>query len=620
MPKLRLSPVLLVMNSALIIYALTALISLRAAYNPALSEGTVAAVIGSVIAYFVVLVLLRRSGRYYVFAALIAILGAAFSLFFISQFKYQEYIETPDLLNRIGTMTSLAPDLDVFIHPNSAATVFELLLPVVVALMFMTRDWKKRGIWIVAALFMLYAFALTYSRGAYLGVVVALIVALVAYGIRRFTGRQMLIMIGGIIGVVVLGMAALFVLGTRVQFVASLLGVTNSRLEIYRNSLALAGDYPFTGIGLGDTFALMYSRYSLLIFVPLFTYTHNLLLAVLLGQGVVGLVAFVLVIITFYLFVLRVLWIVRVAQPSVLFYGACIGVTATLVHGLTDARQYVESPFNLPLLFLMMALAVSTGIYALREEAFEERGTNFVSGKRLIPLATAAVVVLMVVGYLAFNKPILAAWHTNLGAVDEARADTTMRPLMRPDDRAAYLANARSEYGQALAIDPDYPNANRRLGMMEVDAGNYDVGIPMLEKAYAAEPNYQAAIKGLGLAYVWVGRTQDAACLLATLPDTGEMLEELYNWQNFRHEQQQDLLSAYALETAAIMEDYSQTNMDVWALIGDRYRNGGKPEQAQVWYSRALAQMASHAGSLAGLMTLGLERVDVPEAVDCGKD
>lgn len=617
MPKLRLSPALLVMNIALVIYALTALLSLRTAYNPALSEGTVAAVIGSVAAYFGVLVMLRRSQRYYVFAALIAILGAAFSVFFISQFKYQAYIETPDLINRIGTITSLAPDLDTFIHPNSAATVFELLLPIVVALMFMTRDWKKRGIWIGVALVMLYAFVLTYSRGAYLGVAVSLVVALVAFGIRRFTGRQLLVMLGGIVGVVVVIAVALLVLGTRVQFIASLLGVTNSRLEIYRNSLALAGDYPFTGIGLGDTFGLMYSRYSLLIFVPLFTYTHNLLLAILLGHGIIGLVAFVVAIITFYLFIIRVLWIVRVAQPSVLFYGAWIGVTATLVHGLTDARQYVESPFNLPLLFVMMALAVSTGIHALREEAFEEHATNFVSGKRIIPLAAAALVVVLVGGYLLFNKTLMAAWHTNLGAMDESRADTIMRPIMRPDERAAYLANARSEYGQALAIDPDFPSANRRLGNLEVNEGNFEAAIPLLEKAYAAESYYQASIKGLGLAYVWVGRTQDAACVLATLPDTGEMLEELYNWQNFRHDQKQDLLSAYALETAAIMEDYSQTNMDVWVLIGDRYRDAGQPEQAQVWYSRVLDKDANHAVALAGLSTLGLERVTVPDAVGC---
>ena len=165
--------------------------------------------------------------------------------------------------------------------------------------------------------------------------------------------------------------------GARVLLlVASLAGVTSSRFEIYRNSLMLAGDYLFTGIGVGDTFAMVYSRYSLMIFVPLFTYTHNLFLAILLGQGIFGLVAFIIVMLTFYLFVVRVLWVVRITEIEPLFYGALIGVTATFVHGLTDARQYVESPFNLPLLFAGMALTVACGINALRAEAFEDRTTN----------------------------------------------------------------------------------------------------------------------------------------------------------------------------------------------------------------------------------------------------
>lgn len=617
MPRLRLSPVLLVMNIALIIYALTALLSLRTAYDPSLSEWTMMAVIGSVLLYFCFLILLRRTQRHYAFSTLLALLGAAFTVFFISQFKYQSYIETPEIINRIGTITSLLPNLGVFIHPNSAATVIELLLPLVVALIFMSRDWRKRGVWLGIALLMLYAFGLTYSRGAFVGLGAALVIGLSLLAVTRLSGRQAMVLIGGLLGIVMIGVALVVILGPRVPFVSSLLGVTTSRLEIYRNSIGLASDYIFTGIGLGDTFGMMYSRYSLLIFVPLFTYTHNLLLAVLLGQGIVGLLAFAVIVVTFYLFMLRVLWIVRVAQPEPLFYGAWIGVTATLIHGLTDARQYVESPFNLPLLFVMMALAVSCGVKALREEVFEERGTNYVSGWKVLTAASVGVALVVIAGYVFFSKPLLAAWHTNLGALDEARADTTIRPIMLSTERDRLAANARSAYEQALAIVPDYPNANRRLGNMLVDAGEYEAAIPLLEKAFAAEQYYQASIKGLGLAYMWVGRTEEAACVLRRLSNLSEMTEELYNWQNYRHEQQQDLQSAYALETAALLEQYQQTNMEVWALIGDRYASAGQRKLAQVWYSRVLLKDANHTGALTGLEALGLEPVEVTMTFEC---
>jgi hypothetical protein len=48
-----------------------------------------------------------------------------------------------------------------------------------------------------------------------------------------------------------------------------------SRLDLYRHSLSLVQDFPFTGIGLGDQFAMVLSRHALLIQVPFLTYPHN---------------------------------------------------------------------------------------------------------------------------------------------------------------------------------------------------------------------------------------------------------------------------------------------------------------------------------------------------------
>ncbi len=616
MPKLRLSPILLVMNIALIVYGLTALLSIWTAYDSSRSESTIAAVLISVFIYFALLNGLRRLHSQSLFAMLVGIVGLMFSLFFISQFGYQNYIETPTVIMAVGRITSFLPNLDIYIHQNSAATVIELLLPIVFALLLMSTNWKQRLFWLFALMILIYAFVLTYSRGAYVGVVIAGLIGLGAVGARRLSGKQTVLLIVGIVAVIALFVGVLVVVGSRVPFVASLIGVTASRLEIYRNSLALAGDYIFTGIGLGDTFAMVYSRYSLMIFVPQFTYTHNLFLAVLLGQGIIGLVAFIIVIITFYLFVLRVMRVVRIAEIDPIFYGAWVGVTATLIHGLTDARQYVESPFNLPLLFVGMALTVGCGINALRAEAFEDRSTNTGGGWRTLSVITVGSIALLVAGLITFNKPILAAFYTNLGALDETRSDTTIQPGLLPDEHTSYVNNALNKYEHALQIAPDFPNVNRRLGNLYVSTGAFNQAVPLLEKAYASEPSYQASIKGLGLAYTWVGRTQEAACVFKNLADVGGMNNELYTWQGFRHEQNQDLLSAYALESAAILEGYQQTNMDVWVLIGDRFQAAGKPEKSQEWYSRVLQKDANNTAARDKLKTLGLERIKAfPETV-----
>lgn len=609
MPKLRLSPILLVMNIALVVYGLTALLSFFTAYESSRSEAVVAAVVVSVIIYFALVYKLLHDETTLIFGKVVGGLGLLFALFFISQFAHQNYIETPALINRIGGITTVLPYLNIFIHQNSASTIINLLLPIVVALLITTKRPNSRILWVVTLIALLYAYLLTYSRGAYLGLAVALLLGLAVVGIKRLSGRQAISLIGVIVAVVVVIIVGLVLIGPRVPFVASLMGVTASRLEIYRNSLGLAGDYLFTGIGLGDTFAMVYSRYSLMIFVPLFTYTHNLFLAVLLGQGIFGLVAFIIVLIAFYSFVARVLVVVQINEIEPLFYGGLIGVTATLVHGLTDARQYVESPFNLPLLFMGMALTVACGLNALRLEAFENRDTNRSGGWWTLRIITVGSVVVLAVAAVIFNKQIIAAWYTNIGALNEIRSDSTIMPNIGGVIRSEYARFARENYEFALKIDPDYPNANRRLGNMNVDSGAYPQAAPLLEKAYAAEPNYQATTKGLGLAYTWLGRTQDAACVLNKLPNVTAMSDELVTWSTFRHEQQQDLLAAYALDTATIMNDYQQTNMDVWVLLADLYKSGGNNQLAQEWYSRVLDRDPNNTAAQEKLTALGLERV-----------
>jgi hypothetical protein len=95
------------------------------------------------------------------------------------------------------------------------------------------------------------------------------------------------------------------------------------------------------------------------------------------------------------------------------------------------------------------------------------------------------------------------------------------------------------------------------------------------------------------------------------------MDRELYTWQDFRHSEHQDLHSAYALEEAAYLEDFKQTNMDLWVLIGDRYQAAEQPEKAQEWYSRVLAQDANNSTATDRLKALGLPQVTVASESAC---
>lgn len=603
----RLSPVLALLTVAMLLFGLTAALSMTASYDVSLSQGTLIAVLVSVGLYLVVS---NLRGGMLVLGFIGALAGLALALFFVGQFAHRNYPEVLSFLRPVAQATTFLPDLKVYIHQNSVATLLEMLLPLVIAALFLTRPIGLRLLWGVGALVILYAIILTYSRGAWVGLVLAGLIGVVVYGLRLLAlGKAIVfIVIGGLI--VIVGVVAVVAFGSQLPFMQGALTTLNSRLELYRNGLHLASDYAFTGIGLGDTFAMVYSRFSLMIFVPFLTYVFNLPLAIWLGQGIGGFVAFALIVILFYAYVVRAL---RRAEPSPLFHGAWLGVTATLIHGLVDARQYVESPLTMPLLFFGLALAVATGRQALYEAAV----MGGASRRRLL-VRVALVMVALVVGFVIFNKRLTAMWYTNQGAIDETHADGIILPALSEVQRDVRYRSARGWYQKALTIDPDYANANRRLGNLLVGQDQFEAALPLLEKAYAAEPDYHAAIKGLGLVYTWVGRTGEAACVFKNLSNTGEMLEELYNWQNFRYEQQQSLLSAYALETAAILEEYQQTNMDVWLLIGDRFREAGQPERAQAWYSRALQNEPNHQAAASRLQEMNVSSVPpIENESDC---
>ncbi|MEZ4668479.1 MAG: O-antigen ligase family protein [Anaerolineae bacterium] len=581
MSSQRVSPLLLLLTLTVLVFGLTAIVSMKASYDAALSLSTLIAVVVSVAVYVIVSYM---GGGMQLVSVGAAITGVLFAFFFISQFAHRQYVETPQFITRLGTLTTFLPNLFIYIHQNSAATILEMLLPMLMAALVWTRSGRVRLLWGVGALLMLYALLLTYSRGAWAALAVTAVIAAVVFSLRHLSReRALLTLVASIILIAIL-VAVVLTLGRSLPGVQGALDTLNSRLDLYRNSLYLVSDYPFTGIGLGDTFAMVYSRFSLLIFVPFLTYAHNLPLAIWLGQGIVGFIAFIAIVLIYYRYVVRVLvW----SDPEPIFHGAWLGVTATLLHGLVDSRQYVESPVAMPLLFFGMGLTVACGRQALWEAGYElyERRR-----RRMLLIATLLVVVLIAAGAAIYRKTLVAAWYTNFGAIDETQSDNFIAPSLLPATRSQLTASARMWYEKALEINPDYPNANRRLGNMLVNTGEYAAALPYLEKAYAAEPGGQAAIKGLGLDYTWLGRTTDAACTFQHLTDLNNMAEELYNWQNYQYEQQKPLLSAYALEAAAILGNYEQTNMDVWILIGDRFREAGRPQQALVWYKRVLAK------------------------------
>lgn len=584
---------LLLTDFFVILFAVSAVLGMLTGYERSSSYGLVAAILGSVILYLTIAHLdfswltARR-------ISVVLISGVTFvSLIFILQYRYQDYTDTPRFILRLGASTTFLPNLNFLLpHPNAVATLIEGVLPFSLVLAVSRRRLIYRMFGVACALVMLYALLLTFSRGAFVGIAAAVLIAFLSRS-RRFA-----LFAGAGILVVVIAFFVLYDL-RNVTVIADAFSWASGRLELYQNSLYVASDYFFTGIGLGNTFAMVYSRYGILIHVPFLTYAHNLPLSVWMGQGLLGLTAFLGLLISFYVLVIHVL---RTARARSVFYGAWMGVTATLIHGFFDARQYVESAWLMPVLFLLIGLTVATARLAISEAHTSEHPAP--RSRNLLPaFGIAAIGLILVSGIFVFSRQIQAAWNTNQGALEETTGE--LKQGLSTEERLSYYESARRHYRDALALDENWPNANRRLGNLNVNLEDFDESVSLLERAFASEPKNPASIKGLGLAYTWVGQIDEAVNMFNLMPNPREVADELDVWGYYRSQEGDYLLSAYAFETSQMVRG-DPASVPAWMRLGGVYLRAERLDDARRWYERVLEVEPDNSDALRILSEIGV--------------
>lgn len=558
------------------LFALSAVLGLWPAYDPLLSYPTLAVTLASVIACAALAHGLRSARAVRLWAAVLWGMGLALALYFIAQYAYHLSAEKISAIATLGRLTTFLPNVHgpVF-HPNALASM--LLAPLCLGAGLWVSASARAGRWIfaVGTVIQLYALVLTVSRGAWtaLGLAALIAVALAARWPRRIKTAAL----GGGALVLIIGFTALLLIGpANIPIIGSRLSLITTRLALYRESLILASDYAFTGLGLGDVFPAVYARYSQFSQVLLIQFhAHNVWLAAWLNQGALGVMALGGLLLAVY-------WRASRAEQTPVLAAGLMGLTAVVLHGLTDAPQYAGRYATLPVFMAAIGLTIAAS-----------RGAPPQKWPRWIWAAPALGLGLCGI----FYRPLMAAWHTNLGAVAETRG--TFAPALSDDERAALYAQAQSAYARALTFEARWPNANRRLGNLLLNQRGFNSAVPFLETAYVREADYPATIKGLGLAYAWEGRTAEAASVLLNFPNPVAMGDELYTWGNYWRGQQQPLAAAYSFETAQAM--FPTVNVDVWLLIGDTYREAKETDSARRWYERVLQIEASNERALRAL-------------------
>jgi len=556
----RLSP----LDLPMLLLLLSAFGGLLVSYDPRLS-GTMSLTFAVGVGLYYLLAGVHFSERAIrLLATALVLAGVAVALYFVTQYGYLGYPDKVGWAAWVGRAISRwSPRLGSYApHPNSVATFLEGLLPMILGLAVSARRRWLRAVYGLMAGLVGLALLVSASRGAWLALTLT---ALLWAACRlRPAGVYLALLLAAALVVAGMGVVAGLDLPTpgAVRAVGRLLAslfARPDRVEVYRNSLYLIRDFPFTGIGLGDTFAMVYARYALLIRVPFLRYAHNLFLETWLRQGLLGIVAFLWLVVAFSSSLGRVL-VRSVGRGTALFQGIFLGVVSTLFHGLTDARQYAEGWTFFPF-FALLGLAVAEGRRWATDGPGEARPVAGRWVRKAWPAAGAGV---LLVGLALAGRSLVAMAWANAGGVAQARSELNER--LSDAERDEFLRRARGLYQRALAWDGRNPTARQGLGLLALDAGRYDEAVTHLGLAYEAMPGRPAVRKALGLACMWEGDLDRAEPLLAGLPG---IVEELNVWGWWRTTRGEAELAARAYRMSLRLQPGQASVEKALAALGE---------------------------------------------------
>lgn len=252
----------------------------------------------------------------------------------------------------------------LFTHPNQLGGFLALTIPLLTALTV-----SERSVWMRILGYLLIAvsvagLALTYSRGAWVGTGLGLLILLpvLRRGARLVPGVAL-------VGAVASSSAIL----ERVQSIASFNSdsAVTGRFEFWSVALRLVAERPLSGIGLGN----WYTVYGTLPIqnLPRLPYSleipaqaHNLFLNLAVEIGLIGAGAFVLMLVFAFYKAVKVIH-ASTGRTKIWATGICAGLAAMIVHNMVDVTIY--QGFMVLILFTYLGLLEAMGRFEKSEAA-----------------------------------------------------------------------------------------------------------------------------------------------------------------------------------------------------------------------------------------------------------
>ena len=537
------------------IFLITAGIGVWAAYQPAIALIKFWLILSAGLLFF----LLTKLPKHYLWwvAGILSLLGIGIGIFFFLSNNWDVQAQKFQLLSQIGSAwMRIRPNLRLAgFHSNDVAGISGLTLPFSIAL---TLDFRRKKSVLgtlsfgLGSILILAAILLSASRGSWMaiGVTTGLWLMWEITGRltqqRKPTHQVFFIVLLALLACVAVGYIWSAIHGRLSEISIGRDGATVSdqRYHVFWSDIELIKDVPFTGAGL-DSFPGLYSNYILINPNYILGYGHNIFLDAALQQGIVGgLMLFIIYMSSIWLLIFQP------APPgySILRKAIVFSLTIIIFHGLVD--NIVYRTFYTPLLFIVPGIAAGLMI-TIKPNYVETRLAQSQFRRLIVPFIITFS--LLIIGLIAFRRPLSSAWYINLGAVEMAKVELSEFPTGSWDEgqHVDLLSPAESLFNRALIYEPTNPGANYRLGLIAMLKRDFPTAVSHLEIAHISDPYHRGVLKALGLSYLWNGQIEDAVSLLSHIPESNQELA-IYPWW-WREQNRQDL-ATYVEEYLALVK------------------------------------------------------------------
>lgn len=333
-------PVLL-FGAILVVSALTS-------FAPKSSIMSVLVYLAFMLSYYLLTNSVRSKERLFTLIVLMLFAGLLVALYGIYQYVFgfaegTTWIDE-DMFSDIETRV-----VSTFENPNVLGEYLLLLIPVGLAVIWGTRKGYNKLIHLCVVGALSLCMIYTYSRGCWIGLMVAVMMFFMFYD-RRFVW----------LGIIALLMSPMFLPQNVINRFLSVgdMGDTSTsyRVYIWMGTFNMLKDYWFSGIGVGtEAFGRIYPMYAYSgVMAP---HSHNLYLQIITENGILGLIIFVIIAVIYFKECISA--IIRSDDRLLkgIVTGLAAGMLGYLVQGMFDNVWYNYRVFLL--FFIILGITIS---------------------------------------------------------------------------------------------------------------------------------------------------------------------------------------------------------------------------------------------------------------------